>query len=72
MNTLATEKAEYNYFEFCPMHKAAPKLIEALEKAIDMITSEYCSHISDTGDCGPNNPKCYAREQYQALKDAGR
>lgn len=41
-------------------------LIEALDHAIDLITSEYCSHA---GLCGDGVETCYAREQFKALNE---
>ena len=43
-------------------------LLEALRKAADLVSSEYCSH---DGDCGPDIEECYAREIYQAIAKAG-
>lgn len=46
----------------CEADKAA--LIEALEKAADMITSEYCSH---NGECSATEKACYAQFCYTAI-----
>lgn len=37
---------------------------EALNDAAELITRDYCSHDKE---CGADNQRCYAREQYAAL-----
>jgi len=49
---------------YCPLHRAAPQLREALEKAIDLIVNEYCSHPNP---CSEHLKTCYASEQLAAL-----
>jgi hypothetical protein len=46
---------------------AAPELLEALKKAVDLVTSEYCSHADEHG---ADNPCCYAQDLLQAIAKA--
>ena len=51
----------------CPLHSSAPQMREALKKAIELITAEYCSHPE------PHSPMlstCYAQDQLKALIQA--
>lgn len=40
------------------------RLQEGLLKGIELIVSEYCSHVTK---CGEDNPDCYAQAMYAAL-----
>lgn len=52
--------------KMCPLHASSDRMLEALTEAVDLITTEYCSH-SDRGPCGPDTKECYAYKQYQAI-----
>lgn len=52
---------------YCPLHQAAPQLWASLEKAVSMISQEYCSHNSK---CSPTAEGCYVRDQLAALTAA--
>ena len=42
---------------------------KALEDAIEMIQSDYCSHQLQGLRCGANTNTCYAQNQHKALAD---
>lgn len=47
---------------------AAAELLEALEKAVELIQLEYCSHAGE--DCSATNQYCYAQQQLAAIAKA--
>lgn len=55
---------------FCSLHAAAPEMLQALKEAVDLISDEYCSHIGEKGNCGPEIEECYASAQLKAIAHA--
>lgn len=54
--------------DFARLRAERAQLVEALRKATERITGEFCSH---DGRCGPDTHDCYVREEMALLRSLG-